>query len=374
MQSRSSSFSFTSPRSPCDAPSGRLRKLLPSFSVIASRRSPGYLRYVYAAPTRTTGGLTCRSPQTLSKGTSRDFQLSTLLLDTCSHIIYALPDLSALVRVPTLQTLLNPNLTNPPLAIDFIPDATFSRLTHLFGPYAPSSLVPNPWELLDHTDPSSASTALVRKSSQPPLQLINAGPIDLAAFRAKIIETIPAVTALDAVSTISTGSSGTNATGASHFERGRQTNFDFETPCTTLSIAARDHRRTTAVTRMLACRIDAGSVAAAASAAAAAQAAAIAQAAGVNTNARKRPAPGSGETTSRQAPAPPAAASSTAASGRGAKRKSTTEVVVLDSDDETEAPSKPKKAKATASGTSGRTGGKTTASKVPASKTTKRKK
>ncbi|CDR41846.1 hypothetical protein NBRC10512_000868 [Rhodotorula toruloides] len=316
-----------------------------------------------------------RLSATLSKGTNRDFQLSTLLLDACSHIIYALPDLSALVRVPTLLTLLNPSLTNPPLAIDFIPDATFSRLTHLFGPYAPSSLVPNPWELLDHTDPSSASTALVRKSSQPPLQLINAGPIDLAAFRAKIIETIPAVTALDAVSTISTGSSGTNATAASHFERGRQTNFDFETPCTTLSIAARDHRRTTAVTRMLASRIDAGSVAAAASAAAAAQAAAIAQAAGVNANTRKRPAPGSGESTGRQAPAPPVAtASSAATSGRGAKRKSTTEVVVLDSDDEAEAPSKPKKAKANAGGTTGRTGGKTTASKVPASKTTKRKK
>ncbi|EGU12079.1 Proteophosphoglycan ppg4 [Rhodotorula toruloides ATCC 204091] len=316
-----------------------------------------------------------RLSATLSKGTIRDFQLSTLLLDACSHIIYTFPDLSPLVRVPTLQTLLNPCLTNPPLAIDFIPDATFSRLTHLFGPYAPSSLVPNPWELLDHTDPSSASTALVRKSSQPPLQLINAGPIDLAAFRAKIIETIPAVTALDAVSTISTGSSGTNATAASHFERGRQTNFDFETPCTTLSIAARDHRRTTAVTRMLASRIDAGSVAAAASAAAAAQAAAIAQAAGVSANARKRPASGSVESTGRQAPAPPAAtASSAGATGRGSKRKSTTEVVVLDSDDEAEAPSKPKKAKASASGTTGRTGGKTTASKVPASKTTKRKK
>ncbi|GEM07901.1 mediator complex, subunit Med12 [Rhodotorula toruloides] len=311
----------------------------------------------------------------LSKGANRDFQLSTLVLDICSHITFVLPDLSTLVRVPTLQTLLNPSLTIPPLAIDFIPDATFSRLTRLFGPYAPSSLVPNPWELLDHTDPSSASTAVVRKSSQTPGQLINGGPIDLAAFRAKIIETIPAVTALDAVSTISTGSSGTNATATSHFERGRQTNFDFETPCTTLSIAARDHRRTTAVTRMLSTRIDAGSVAAAASAAAAAQAAAIAQAAGVNANTRKRPASGGTESTGRQAPAPAAAtASSGGASGRGAKRKSTTEVVVLDSDDETEAPSKPKKAKASASGAAGRTGGKTTASKVPASKTTKRKK
>ncbi|GJN91097.1 hypothetical protein Rhopal_004114-T1 [Rhodotorula paludigena] len=296
---------------------------------------------------------------TLAKGRAQDCELSTLLLDTCSHILFALPDLNILVRAPTLQNLLVHQASLPPHVMNFTTDSTFTRLTHLFGPYAPSSLVANPWELLDNADPSS-STAVggVRKAaSQAPQQLANMGPIDLAAFRARIVETIPAVTALDAVSTASNGSTSTNATLGAGFERGVQTNFDFETPCTGLSVAARDHRRTLAISRALSSRVENGVTPSAAAQAQAQQ------------GSRKRSATGESKQVATPAP-PPVAASSTsgAAANRGAKRKSTAEVVLIDSDDE--APSKSKKSKGSSSAATGKTAGKTTASKTTASKTT----
>ncbi|GAA5854113.1 hypothetical protein JCM8547_008233 [Rhodosporidiobolus lusitaniae] len=288
-----------------------------------------------------------------AKGRAHDCELSVVLLDTCSQILYALPDLSPTSRPPTLQTLLLPpapasSSSTPlqPLSLDLVPDSTFSRLTRLFGPPAPSTLVPNPWELLDHTDPSStAATALIRRANPPSApQLTNAGPIDLAAFRAKVVETIPAVTALDALSSVSSASASTSATGTTFtFEKGLQTNFDFETACTTLTVTAKDHRRTLAATRILSARLEAGGSAAAQAQAQAAAAAAQAQA-GRKRNAQGesvKPSP----TASAGAPTPvaaaPAAAASAAAggppvSGRGAKRKASTqgEVIVLDDDED----------------------------------------
>ncbi|GAA5899173.1 hypothetical protein JCM8208_003025 [Rhodotorula glutinis] len=316
-------------------------------------------------------------------------ELPTLLFDTCSHLLFALPDLHPCLRPPTLQTLLSPSTVASRLAIELLPDSTFARLTRLFGQYAPASLVANPWELLDHTDPSSAvAAAVVRRSSQHPApQLVNIGPLDLAAFRARVVETIPAVTALDAVSTTSTTSSA--PPGQSAPERGAQTSFDFETPCTTLPVAARDHRRTLAVTRLLAQRMEQNTATAAAHAQAQAQAQAQAASSGAG---RKRSATGTDAVKPQGAtPAPPASAAAAAAaasatsappaavaptSGRGAKRKttSTAEVVVLDSDEE-QAPSKAKKAKAGASsgtGTAAAAARKTTGGKT-ASKTVKRK-
>ncbi|GAA6058404.1 hypothetical protein JCM3770_005204 [Rhodotorula araucariae] len=304
-------------------------------------------------------------------------ELSTVLLDSCSHVLYALPDLQPSLRPPTLQDLLTPSADAPPLSIELTPDSTFSRLTRLLGQYAPTSLIANPWELLDHTDPSSAPSAAVavRSSQQPLPSLVNVGPLDLAAFRARVVETIPAVTAFDAVSTTSMASSA--PTGPSSFERGVQTNFDFETPCTTLPVAARDHRRTLAVTRLLAQRMDQNAAAAAAAQAQAqaqaqsmshAQAQSMSHAAGMGGAAgRKRASAGADATKQAAAPAPPPAAGT--ASGRGAKRKSTAEVVVLDSDEEP-APTKAKKAKATSASGAGSTARKTTGGKT-ASKTIK---
>ncbi|GAA6002935.1 hypothetical protein JCM10207_001905 [Rhodosporidiobolus poonsookiae] len=317
----------------------------------------------------------------LARGRSQDFELSSLLLDTCSHVLYALPDLSALARPPSLHALLRlssaSSLADHPLSLDLVPNPTFSRLTRLFGPYLPSALVPNPWELLDHTDPSSATASLVRRSGP---QLTNLGPIDLAAFRAKVVETIPAVTALDALSTVSSNSTASAAVSTPSFERGVQTNFDFETPCTTLTVAARDHRRTLAVTRAIATRLDAGNGAAAAQALAAqaanAQAAASRKrnAAGEAPKASPAASGSTAPTPTASTAAPGAKASAPAAApaaGRGAKRKASAQadVVVLDSDEEEPAPpTKAKKARAS-------TGGKTTASKTTASKApAKRKK
>lgn len=337
--------------------------------------------------------------QNLTRDLGPDCELPTLLFDTCSHILYALPDLQPSLRPPTLQALLAPSGTSPRLAIELLPDLTFARLTRLFGQYAPAWLVANPWELLDHTDPSSAtSSAVVRRSSQhAPPQLVNIGPLDLAAFRARVVETIPAVTALDAVSVTSTASSAPPGGQSQAPERGAQTSFDFETPCTALPVAARDHRRTLAVTRLLAQRMEQNTAAAAAAAAQAqaqAQARAQAQSANGAGAGRKRAAVGADATKQPQgaAPAPPAsaaananAATGTAApAGRGPKRKASSssasaEVVVLDSDEEQQqAPSAAKAAKKTKTGTASgaaaasaarkTTGGKT------ASKTTKKRK
>lgn len=261
------------------------------------------------------------------------------------------------------------------------------RLVRLFGPLVPTSLVRNPWELLDHADPHSTQAAIARKAAAandsflpPPTQLVNLGPIDLATFRARIVATTPAVTALDASSNVSASSTQSNnsSNGTAHrFEKGRQTNFDFETPCTTLSVSARDHRRTLNVTRLVSSRLEA---AAAASAMAAANAASMAaQMKAANANAAKGGTAG-------------AAAQNPAPSGRGIKRRSSqqqqqqsAEIVVIDSDDETTKTSatqpKTKKVKTAPTGpvgggtqpAAGRTASKTTAGKAPGKTTRKRK-
>ncbi|GAA6032599.1 hypothetical protein JCM8097_004834 [Rhodosporidiobolus ruineniae] len=335
-----------------------------------------------------------------ARGRAHDCELSTILLDSTAHILYSLSDLHPTPRPPTLQNLLAappppPAAASasqpPPLSLDLVPDSTFSRLTRLFGPSAPTTSVPNPWELLDHTDPSSAASRRTAStpSYAPHPPLTNLGPIDLAAFRARVVETIPAVTALDALSTVSSSSTLSLSTPA--FEKGRQTNFDFETPCIGLSAAAKDHRRTTSVTRALRARIEAGGAAAAAAAHAQAQAQAAAQAkkraAAASAAASPAAATPAAATPGQLPPPPPplnASASSTgstsvAATGRGTKRKASaaTNEIVLDQSDEEDggasgkgkkqdAPAK-KKAKAGSSG--GAVGGKTVAGKTVAGKT-----
>lgn len=314
--------------------------------------------------------LTFVRSQMLSKGRAQDCELTTVLLDSSSHILYAFPDLSPMSRPPTLQNLLLAPLEVPgssllqlPLSLDLIPDSTFSRLTRLFGSNIPTSLVPNPWELLDHSDPSSTSLT-VRRANQP--QLSNLGPVDLAAFRAKVVETIPSVTALDAMSTVSSVSAASTITPA--FEKGAQTNFDFETPCTNLSVTARGHRRTLAITRALAARLDGGGTSAQAQA----------QAAGRKRAEASKPA-SSAPTPTAAAPAPPPAPTPQPPPpllGRGTKRKASSQSQATDAVDEGEdksgSSSKAKKVKGGQTG--GKAPSKTTASKTTSSKTTAKKK
>lgn len=322
----------------------------------------------------------------------RHTQLATLLLDACSAILYALPDLSSTLRAPTFSGLANAPFPYG-LSSEGIPDPVLDRLVRLFGPFVPTSPVRNPWELLDHADPTTTHSAIARKAAAasdkflpPPTQLVNLGPIDLATFRARIIATIPAVTALDASSNVSTSSAHSNnsSNGAHRFEKGRQTNFDFETPCTTLSVSARDHRRTLNVTRLVSSRLEAAAAAGAHAAASAANAAAQMKASSASAS---------------KAGTPTAAATqTTATAGRGVKRRNSqqqqpaAEVVVIDSDDDTvpgaaglaktgATQAKAKKAKTTstasAGGTSqaatGRIASKTTAGKAPGKTTRKRK-
>ncbi|GAA5934669.1 Srb8p [Sporobolomyces koalae] len=203
--------------------------------------------------------------------------LATLLLDTCSHLLLALPDLAASPRALSIHSFVHSltasgEETRPSILDPYLSDTTFARLTQLFGPYTPSCSVPNPWDLLDHSEPSTAApgfsaTALGKSIAQKAVAsaagyrspLTNGGPIDLAAFRSRILETVPPVTALDALSTTSSSSTSSarpSSLASSVDARGRQTNFDFETPCTGLSIHARDHRRTTSIARSLAAKFD----------------------------------------------------------------------------------------------------------------------
>lgn len=146
--------------------------------------------------------------------------------------------------------------------------------------------------MVDHADPG-------------PLKDLrhNIGPIDLAAFDARIVESIPAVTALNDIPQ-------SPATSSGHSERGLQTNFDFETPCTGLSVAARDHRRALqpGVNRTLASKYDA---------------------------AMKKRAAAAQEIVIGDSPPPAASASTSAPPARAGKRKEPpAEVVVLSDDDE----------------------------------------
>ncbi|GAA6061332.1 hypothetical protein JCM10212_003222 [Sporobolomyces blumeae] len=311
--------------------------------------------------------------------------VATYLLDTCSHLLVALPDLSPSFRAPSIHALIHGSRS--PTAITSssstltrerdarLPNETFGRFTRLFGSYAPPSLVPNPWELLDHSDSSSSSTALSASISShiarrnasaaaavqhsPRVSLTNFGPVDLAAFRARVAETIPAVTALDALSTTSSSStsSARPASLASNGDRrGTQTNFDFETPCTGLSVQARDHRKTNSLARNLAIKFE--------------QAANGTASTGptVAPTGRKRNATVDSEGGEASTPAVVVTSESgsttattgktTSASSRGTKRKvsttnaaSNSEVIVLDDEDDEAGSAKPaaKKGKTAAS-------------------------
>ncbi|GAA6009562.1 hypothetical protein JCM11491_003607 [Sporobolomyces phaffii] len=322
--------------------------------------------------------------------------LATVLLDTCSHLVLALPDLAASpIRLPSIQSLVHSAVvptTAPggaPVADPTLPDSTFIRLTRLFGQYAPSARVPNPWELLDHSEPSPATATATAPTSQhlhhpssssstttsrgaaaaaattttsvlvggfrgaAGTTLTNGGPIDLAAFRAKVVETVPAVTALDALSVTSSSSSSsssiaasavTSSTGA--MQRGKQTNFDFETPCTGLSVHARDHRRTVSAARTVASKLEQ----AATSTSTTTTTSSLVATPGTGTGARKRNATGDslaataaktvssagGSAATTTSTAPVSGASTTATTTRGTKRKATTtaEVIVIDDEEE----------------------------------------
>ncbi|GAA5910430.1 mediator of RNA polymerase II transcription subunit 12 [Sporobolomyces salmoneus] len=322
----------------------------------------------------------CASLAVSLAGAQHDTQAtSTLLLDACSHLLLALPDLAPNTPLPSIHPLLHSSSAHtgeqPPSFDPSLPDTTFVRLTHLFGSYTPSSSVPNPWELLDHNESSSANATNALNSSialrnsttaQSNLRpaLTNGGPIDLAAFRARVIETVPAVTALDALSTTSSSSTTSSRPPSSLAStgdpRGKQTNFDFETPCTGLSVHARDFRRTTSAARSLAMKFDQtanGSLATAGGNAVAGRKrnvtgeAVISASKGASSGTAIAEASGGGGTLKASTDS---TSSGTAPSTRGTKRKATnpnTEVIVID-DEEEEAevvqPTKPaKKTKAT---------------------------
>ncbi|KAL8280716.1 hypothetical protein RQP46_007039 [Phenoliferia psychrophenolica] len=158
---------------------------------------------------------------TLSKDCSQESELAALLLDTCSHLLFTITTIAPSLRLPSFHAFLSSEID-----IDTLPNSIVQRLFRLFGFYSAVVPLANPWEMVDHADPGPL------KETRH-----NIGPIDLAYFDARIIEAIPAVTALDTIPQ-------SPATSSGHSERGLQTNFDFETPCTGLSVAARDHRRT----------------------------------------------------------------------------------------------------------------------------------
>jgi len=322
--------------------------------------------------------------QSISGPDQEPSALSTVLLDTCSHLLLALPDFSPSLRPPPVQHFLHPSpdlVDTRSQAPDLsLPDSTFVRLTHLFGSYAPACPVPNPWELLDHGEPASTASStttsapnnsLTQRTASPippgsKPSLTNLGPIDLAAFRAKVVETVPSVTALDALST--TSSSSTSSARPSSFTttsepRGKQINFDFETPCTGLSVQAKDHRRTISLAKNLALKFDqtANSSASLGGGAANASAGRKRNVTGGEVAANKTSSStvGNGGTPATSSAQSTNGSGSSAPSTRGTKRKGTTssnaEVLVIDDEDdeETSQPAKPPPAKK----------GKTTAAK-----------
>ncbi|SCV69709.1 BQ2448_1103 [Microbotryum intermedium] len=178
-----------------------------------------------------------------------DVELSSVLLDTCSHLLFGLTDLAPSVRLPSIDSIIAPEVE-----LDSLSEAALSRLGRLFDASGSALPVANPWDLVDHADPGPPQTTRH-----------NSGPLDLAWFDAKIVIVIPPLIALDvhngppssgattngnsyavAATPFSTAAAQVHAiTGhQASFERGRQSNFDFETPCIAMSVAARDHRRT----------------------------------------------------------------------------------------------------------------------------------
>ncbi|KAM0789234.1 hypothetical protein ACM66B_000077 [Microbotryomycetes sp. NB124-2] len=222
----------------------------------------------------------------LSKQCWVESDLTTILLDTSACLLFTINDGS--IAVPPLHALVTDEFE-----VDVLPDSTVTRLTRLFGPSTMlgvlSSINVNPWELLDYAESSLGSAGAGTATSisiEPSQSRLNVGPIDVRAFDAQIVEVIPKFTALDAMSSRSsstntpqapavttTATSTTNAGqnnlltvptastslsshphssphlvssvgGNGGTRRGLQSNFDFETPCVGMSVAAKDHRRT----------------------------------------------------------------------------------------------------------------------------------
>lgn len=143
----------------------------------------------------------------------RSDQLALLLraIENCATaLVQFLPD-----SLPRLEDVL-------PATFDLVelPVPLVEQLSAVF-PLQPFAMA-NPWEILDVALPSSKDP-------------VNNGPVDLFHLHAKVVERLPAVTALDAP---------VIGVPPPPLERGVQTNFDFETPCTGLSLPARHHRRT----------------------------------------------------------------------------------------------------------------------------------
>lgn len=197
----------------------------------------------------------------------------------------------------------------------------------------------NPWELVDHTDPGP------QKQTRH-----NTYPIDLHHFDAKVLESIPLVTALD----IAMSPSATTVSGQS--ERGLQTNFDFETPCTGLSLAARGHRRTLTASRQFASRYDPNGLLASS-----APSGSVSTGGGSSGSSKQK------YTVEVVIPVDPnsRASGSSSSAARGTKRKDVPEVLIIDSDEEDEVAVRAPPAKRGRGATTSKSAGRGAAKKKP---------
>ncbi|KDE04123.1 hypothetical protein MVLG_05415 [Microbotryum lychnidis-dioicae p1A1 Lamole] len=268
-----------------------------------------------------------------------DVELSSVLLDTCSHLLFGLTDSAPSLRLPSIESIIAPEVE-----LDSLPQAGQLRLGRLFDAAGSTLPVANPWDLVDHADPGPPQTTRH-----------NSGPLDLAWFDAKIVTVIPPLTAMDVHN--GPASSGTTANGnrfavaatpfstaAAHvhaitghqatFERGRQSNFDFETPCIAMSVAARDHRRTLMAAKAQLSKYDPNNT----GSAALHDTAAHSPAAGALSGPAAAPLASTAISPSAQAKKreETLAALASASATISAKRKDPPEVVVIDSDEEDE--------------------------------------
>lgn len=158
------------------------------------------------------------------------------------------------------------------------------------------------------------------------------------------------MTALD----IAMSPSATTVSGQS--ERGLQTNFDFETPCTGLSLAARGHRRTLTASRQFASRYDPNGLVASS----------VASGSSTGTGAG-----GSGSSKQKYIvevviPVDPnSRASGSGSAARGTKRKDLPEVLIIDSDEEDEVAVRAPPAKRGRGATTNKSTGRGAARKKP---------